>query len=330
MKINSWILALTSLLTISFSACKKDININDDYKDITIVYGLLDTKDSLSYIRVEKAFLSQGNIYSDAQIADSNQYSNKLDVRLTDINGTQIVFDTTTVYNKEGGIFYKDKMKVYVANTQGKLQPKQTYTLQVHNPETGNTQKAKCQLLDASNFLYEGYYPGPAVNFTDNSDLRFKTVVDVNAYQLLIRFHYIDSLSTDHSLSNQHVDMWLSPLLLNESYAGSPQSIGINGKRWFDYIESQIPVKENVFRFEGKIEFFMYMADINFKTYIDVHQNQSSLVIDRPVFTNIENGYGLLAARTYYKSVHRLGNRSVVKLQEDYPELNFVRRDHVK
>ena len=64
-------------LAFAFVSCDKDLQINDDYKDITIVYGLLNPNDSLSYIRIEKAFLSDGDIFQAAQIPDSNLYSHK-------------------------------------------------------------------------------------------------------------------------------------------------------------------------------------------------------------------------------------------------------------
>ncbi len=321
-----WIISMMTIISIAMLSCSKDIQVNDDYKDITIIYGLLDSKDSLSYIRIEKAFLSEGNIYQDAQIADSNQYPYKLDVSISDGNGMNIVFDTTTVYNKQEGIFYKDKMKVYVAETQGKLQPNTEYTLKVHNPKTGQEQTGKCKLLDASAFLYESYYPGPRVSFIKTHEVKFKTIPNVSAYQLMIRFHYIDSLTTDHSLSYHYVDMSTPILFSNSNTPGIPLNIGINGSVWFNNIKAKIPVKEDVLRFEGKVEFFMYMADPDYKTYIEIHQPSNSLVIDRPEFTNITNGYGLFAARTRYVTEHKLNNKTVVKLQE-IKELNFVRRN---
>ena len=108
---------LAFVITLAvFTSCDKDIEINDDYKDITIIYGLLDPTDSISYLRIEKAFLSNGDIYQAAQIPDSNIFSYKLDAKLLDKDGdVVVVFDTTTIYNKEEGIFYAPVMQVYYA-----------------------------------------------------------------------------------------------------------------------------------------------------------------------------------------------------------------------
>ncbi len=321
-----WIISLITVVAVFILSCSKDIEINDDYKDITIVYGLLDQQDSLSYIRIEKAFLSEGSIYQDAQIADSNQYPYKLEVSVSDDNGMRIVFDTTTVYNKKEGIFYKDKMKVYVADTKGKLQANTVYNLKVRNPKTGQEQTGKCKLIDVSTFIYDSYYPGPRVSFIKTHDIRFKTINGVSAYQLLIRFHYIDSLTTDHSLSYHHVDMLIPVLFTQTNTVGTRVNIGVNGNTWFMNLKAKIPVKPDVLRFEDKVEFFMYMADPDYKTYMEIHQPNNSLVLDRPEFTNITNGYGLFAARAKYVTQHKLNNKTVVKLQA-IKELNFVRRN---
>ena len=56
-------LLFTLLLLAYFliPSCKTDFDINAEYKDITIVYGLLNQKDSIHYIRINKAFLGEGN-----------------------------------------------------------------------------------------------------------------------------------------------------------------------------------------------------------------------------------------------------------------------------
>ena len=83
---------LAFVITLAvFTSCDKDIEINDDYKDITIIYGLLDPTDSISYLRIEKAFLSNGDIYQAAQIPDSNIFSYKLDAKLLDKDGDVVV-----------------------------------------------------------------------------------------------------------------------------------------------------------------------------------------------------------------------------------------------
>ena len=131
-----------------FTSCEKGIQINDDYKDITIVYGLLNPSDSLSYLRIEKAFLSEGDIFQAAQIPDSNLYSYKLDVKLFNQDGDLVVtFDTMTIYNKNEGIFYAPVMQVYYAVTKGLLNDDDIYTLKLSTQKLENNKHQLASLL---------------------------------------------------------------------------------------------------------------------------------------------------------------------------------------
>jgi len=170
---NRILVFLASLLLSSlFTSCSKDFEINDDYKDITIVYGLLNPNDSLSYIRIEKAFLTNGDIYQTAQIPDSNLYPNKLEVKLYDNNGNKVVtFDTITIYNKEEGIFYAPIMQVYYAKTKLLLNDNDEYTLKIKNPKTGEEQTAKTKLINGRTVKID--YPNYKIDFTKNKDIEF-------------------------------------------------------------------------------------------------------------------------------------------------------------
>lgn len=68
---------LFTLTVLFFSGCSNDFELTEDWKDITVVYGLLDQGQSAQYIRVEKAFLDPTtSAITIAQIADSLYYDN--------------------------------------------------------------------------------------------------------------------------------------------------------------------------------------------------------------------------------------------------------------
>jgi hypothetical protein len=118
--------ALFYLFIVLFisTSCDKTLNVNAEWKDITIVYGLLDQNDSVQYIKITKAFLGEGDALTFSKIADSSNYKEKLEVTMeewdkpTQYDSTLknvYVFDTTTIYNKEAGdsIFYFPVQLVY-------------------------------------------------------------------------------------------------------------------------------------------------------------------------------------------------------------------------
>ncbi|MCK4361265.1 MAG: hypothetical protein KAV70_05930, partial [Bacteroidales bacterium] len=101
-KINLLLVILfTGLL---FSACETDVDIIADYEDVTVVYGLLN-QDSITYLKINKAFLGEGNALIMAKVEDSSNYTGMLDVKIEEwasgnlLNTFQL--DTVTIDNKE-------------------------------------------------------------------------------------------------------------------------------------------------------------------------------------------------------------------------------------
>jgi len=292
-----------------FTSCEKGIQINDDYKDITIVYGLLNPSDSLSYLRIEKAFLSEGDIFQAAQIPDSNLYSYKLDVKLFNQDGDLVVtFDTMTIYNKNEGIFYAPVMQVYYAVTKGLLNIDDTYTLKIINPKTGEQQTSTSKIIDGEGVKIG--IPNSNITFEKNYAIKFKTIKGARLYQANIRFHYLEeNINTGDSLP-YYVD-WILPSVTSQNlFGGSDLEIPYTGSAFYDNLENKIPIKNDVIRREVNVELILSVADEVFNLYLEINKPSSSLVIDRPAFTNIENGYGLFASRSAKIKFIRLNSGS--------------------
>ena len=50
---------LLGFALILFSGCDNEVDINADWKETIVVYGLLNPNDSIQYIKVNKAFLNE-------------------------------------------------------------------------------------------------------------------------------------------------------------------------------------------------------------------------------------------------------------------------------
>lgn len=88
MKTILFIFLLLPALILLFNACKTDFDATSDYKEIAIVYGVLNQKDNVHYLRVNKAFLGQGNAVIYSQIPDSSSYGNDIEVFINELKGT--------------------------------------------------------------------------------------------------------------------------------------------------------------------------------------------------------------------------------------------------
>ena len=119
MKTRLFFFSLLTVLAI-FSACSTDVDIYADYKDVPIVYGLLDYRADTNFIKITRAFCGTNddpiNAHEVALIADSSNYPGKLDARLVELKSTigsqyeptgrEFVLDTMTIHDKEEGTFY--------------------------------------------------------------------------------------------------------------------------------------------------------------------------------------------------------------------------------
>ena len=104
-------------LAMLFHACSTDIDLYADYKEMPIIYGVLDANADTNYVKISRIFSVEGDAYQTAQNPDSSNFAGKLDVRIIEYcNGDslrEIILDTITIHNKELGIFYAPEQKLY-------------------------------------------------------------------------------------------------------------------------------------------------------------------------------------------------------------------------
>ena len=62
------------LSALSFSACKVDFSPNAEWKEIPVVYCILDQDDDTTWVRVQRCYLGEGNLYQYGSCYDSINY----------------------------------------------------------------------------------------------------------------------------------------------------------------------------------------------------------------------------------------------------------------
>ena len=123
-------------------SCKPDVDIYADYKQVPVVYGLLDANADTNFIKITRAFYTTENIEEVALNPDSSNYPGKLDARLVEFcNGDsirEIILDTITIFNKEQGAFYAPAQKLYYTTEQLRMNTEEKsyrYKLKVVLPD---------------------------------------------------------------------------------------------------------------------------------------------------------------------------------------------------
>src|SRR3954468_13167502 len=87
------IFILFSLLAF-LSSCETDFEVNAPYKEIIVIDGLLNVYDSQQSVRVSKAYLGKGNSLEMAQVSDSINFVDILDVYMERYDDSKVWKET--------------------------------------------------------------------------------------------------------------------------------------------------------------------------------------------------------------------------------------------
>lgn len=303
---------------IMLNSCSTDVDNFADYKDITIVYGMLETGVDTTFVKITKAFLGPGNALLIARIPDSSNYPGKLEVQLLGKVGSNnlppITLDTITIHNKLAGdsVFYFPNQKVYY--TRAALNPNATYTLTINRP--GGQVTSSTNMVNNFAILQ----PTNRINFaaTAPSLIRWNSAVNGKRYEVKMVFHY-EELVPGIADTLKKTLTWNLGMRKSESLnGGETLEISYLGEEFYNRLGGQMTNQLNVRRFAGPVDVIIACAGDELSTYIDVNSPNNSVVQERPQFTNIVNGTGIFSSRRTVVRTYRLSVQSEVKLVEDY------------
>ena len=319
MKIRT-ILCFLILPVLFFYSCKTDFDINASWKESTIVYGIMNQHDTIQYFKINKAFLGEGNAMFMALNPDSSTYGDKVEAALIvyDWSGNQvktIPLDTVTVYNKDSGIFYYPKQLLY--KTSQILDENYLYRVYIRNKVSGKIITSdSIPLIQAKSFKIEKPF-GSTIDFTTvapyESKLMFRTPKYGKRFQTIIRFHFLETEINTSVTVSKYAD-WNLGEKKATSLSGGEQVEITYGEQFFNIIKGSVHPNANVTRYADKVEIIIYVAGDDLSTYMDVNAPSSSIVQERPEYTNIVNGIGIFSCRYDLRKNYTLFTKSLDSL----------------
>jgi len=291
----------SALVAILVAGCKNDLNVLAPYKDIPVVYGLMDQSDTAHYIRINKVYEGPGNAYTMATVYDSIYYpTNEISVQLTDTSyGTWIKNIPLTPDSSipvPPGTFSYPKQILY--KTKYKLNPNDTYGLIITNEKTGKQITGSTILLQDVSFANNfATYPNMPMSFysTAPSMVQWSSIQNSVIYQMTIRFFYYDSLPSNPRGSEQYLD-WVFPTV-SASSAGYPLEYSYSGQGFLQFLKSSIPVVTGAYRRSDSIGIIFTSGSNDLNTYIQLSQPSIGIDQDPPSFSDVKNAIGLFTAR---------------------------------
>ena len=318
------------LSSILFSSCETDFTVNADWKEVTVVYGLLDQSQEKQYIRINKAFLGNENAYVMASVTDSINYNtNNLEVKIEKLSASGNVLETKmltdTIMFKEDGLFSVEENIIYVFDTDNFLNEEKEYKLTITNLVSGNIISSQTKLIHnlslMSAFNNSAYKMGFYSQSGDFSNTTIEWTHSKNAaiYQMTLFVSYTEYGADTIVKTVQKV----YPII---EYDGNPNmSQQITGEEFFNLLAYNIPSSTTVNRRINNLDILFSVGTADLNTYINLNEPPTGIVQERDLFTNIDSGIGLFTAR-YNKMQENIFLTTTTKeaIATHLDSLNFI------
>lgn len=282
------------------SSCNEDIDLLDSGEEVAVVFGLLNSADSIHYIKLNKAFLTNENSLVTAAIADSN-YFDQVDIVIKEVTSGSVTrtwnLQDTVIDTKEPGVFYYPEQKLYYFKTddQSKLiaATNVEYIMEatINNGAfviSGRTEIVSGMSITnpqfngsfsfAQNNVELNGYRNYTLNFNAGTARRIELNLQINVDE-----HF-------NGTPVQKSFMWRVGTIDENGLAtgSSTKSMSINGELFYNAIKQNMTDDPTIDRRRLRsIYVVLTGASDDLNKYLTVNQPSSSLAQNKPTFTNL-------------------------------------------
>jgi hypothetical protein len=290
----------------------KPIDLTADYKDITVSYGILNIKDNVHYFKIYRGYITDGNANVAAGEWNNIYYPvDSIEVYFDEYENGHLLrsakLDTTTVVPKDEGYFPNPKQLLYYSDWQ--LDPERVYRLRIVRHTSGDEIYAETVMV--GNFSIRR----PMVSWNMCSENPYKIIFysaeNAAMYDLYLTFYYIEVDNATGVIEHKQISRRINGDYIRATTGTEVAFTGFTPETFFTTIIQGIETNNRVTRYIDSVagqpyrcmRLTAWAADKNYLTYREVSNPGSSIVQNRPEYTNFisdnETAYGLLASRNY-------------------------------
>ncbi|NOZ46320.1 MAG: DUF4249 family protein [Chlorobi bacterium] len=294
---------IAPLIFALFISCSNEIEINDEWKDITCIIGVLNQNDSVHYIRIQRGYLGKGDMESTHDY-DSIYYSENINVKIERWKDDELI-ESFNLYKtnpneiiKDSGLFsYKN---AFVFKTSHTIYPDSKYKLSIYIPSLNKTIEASTYLIDDFELDEETYYLfNNNINFSFNSmfSVGWITPYDAKVFYSKLLIHYIEVINYDSTYKS--IIWTMNKSLSNSVLGGEHIKFYLPKSDFYKFVGSklkELPGYDD-YRVITGIDLLFNVSTEELNTYIELSNPTTGLLQDLPVYTNIDNAYGIFSSR---------------------------------
>ncbi|MBT5750784.1 MAG: hypothetical protein HOI39_06635 [Flavobacteriales bacterium] len=291
---------LLSLFVFIFTSCETDFDVNANWEEVTVVYGLLNSgiDEETQQIKINKAFLGKMDALQMAQYADSINFDEgELVVKVIRIKNNGIT-DTIALDEvptlRDSGVF-NDSIMMYTFVNNNFLNSDSEYELLIKNNITNNQVSARTNIVSNFDFdmgagfpfgFIETWIPGnPSATKFSSTLVTWGNSSDNGVqYQIDLIFNY-----NENDIAKN--------LIYTTSVLEETEIFEFEGDKFFNFLKNELIKDPLIERKFLSIDLIMTVGSENLKTYRVINEEITGIVQERPQFTNINNGIGLFSSR---------------------------------
>jgi hypothetical protein len=313
----------------TLSSCENDFDLTEDWKDITIVYGLLDQSQPIQYIRIEKAFLDPTtSALVLAQEADSLYYDN-IEVQLVEFqsgNSSGNIFQLERVnaadegFVRAEGIFASDPNLLY--KFDGEIKEDFTYRLEIIK-DGDRDNKIEAETRICQDFRLTSPSSSNIINtirFRPNAETAFRWSPPSNSeiFILKLLINYTEAPTSDPSNVTSKQLIWVIDDKITPD-PGDLARVSAQGTDFFRFIDNSL--EPGFIRSLDSLDVEIVSGAVDLLNYLDAGQINGGITSSdlTTTYTNLNEGLGVFSSR-HYKRVtgFELEPLSLDSLQDGY------------
>jgi len=333
-----------AIFAMVLDACNKDINVNAEWEDITVIFGLLDQNQDTQFVKINKAFLGEADAFDMAQVRDSSEYQN-LTAYVEEWKDNQklatFALNELEITDKEEGVFYSPNQTIYYFTVpdnngnSGRLDSLAKYKLFVILNEGTSKEKivtTETEIIDG--FGFGGSYllwvtPGTgqrAIDFANSSEitdqeLKIIPKADAKRFEIYGIFNYdevYDEGNGNSGIRQMGFEFKLGGYTTSNLEGGKERTIAISGEQFFLEVGKNVPVADETIIKRvvgvGSFQLKIVAAGDDLNTFMEVNEPTTGIVQEKKEFTNVNNGIGIFSSRTSTLGSLKLGEKTINEL----------------
>lgn len=312
------VIALTAL---ALASCEVEFSPNAEYVETPVVYCVLDQDDDTTWVRVERCFLEDGNIYNYGSQSELYTYpQGVLKVDLIAYRYGQRVSSVTlsdTLCPRDEGNFASTLQTLFFTTSQ--LDTTCMYQLEVRHIQNDSLIAVTDSIpliLQTDERLITSPSNTQRFRFINRvCKISWTALENARRYQPFVRFYYGELGDT------LYVDLFCSSESSGRLTTDYPLESFLNT------LKEALKDDTNAKKYLDHVEIYLTACDENLNVYLNSVNSGTNLNQATDVYTNIRGGVGIFAARRQHLHKYLLSDNSMNPITSSSPGLRAYIRE---